>query len=104
MPGDTPIYALSKVGVNYYTQLVARSMLRVRAHACSPGFCRTEIAGPSADYSEREPKDAALGADVVLKLLRGELGARDSGCFYKEMSKPGTPLGEARSAQEAWGA
>ena len=38
-------------------------------NACSPGFCRTEIAGPNADYSEREPKAPALGADVVVKLL-----------------------------------
>ena len=49
-----------------------------------------------------EPRDAALGADVVLKLLFGELGAGATGCFYKECSKPGTPLEAARSAEESW--
>lgn len=101
-PGETPIYALSKVAVNFYTQLVARSNGRIRANACSPGFCRTEIAGPDADYSKREPKDAALGADVVLKLLNGQLGSGVTGKFFKEGSKPGTLLEEARSAEEGW--
>ena len=55
-PGDTPVYAISKVGVNFYTQLCARALgPRLRVNACSPGFCRTEIAGPSADYSKRFP-------------------------------------------------
>ena len=183
-PGDTPIYGLSKVGVNFYTRLVARQAqaawlghtglaavrprhLRTTAltlmhngplgpaaalwplgprgtapepvrgaarhagswwyvrvahatcadmpheppldlqaagllvNACSPGFCRTEIAGPDVVYTARQPKDAALGADVVLKLLLGELGS-GTGLFYKECSKPGTPLEAARSAVEAW--
>ena len=68
---------------------------------CSPGFCRTDIAGASADYSQREPKEAALGASVVVKLLLGELGS-ESGRFYKECSQPATPLSAARSAEEAW--
>ena len=70
-------------------------------NACSPGFCRTEIAGPDAVYTARQPKDAALGADVVLKLLFGELGS-GTGLFYKECSKPGTPLEAAHSAVEPW--
>ena len=45
--------------------------------------------------------DAALGADVVLKLLFGELGL-GTGLFYKECSKPGTPLEAAHSAVEPW--
>ena len=99
-PGDTPIYGLSKAAVNYYTQLVARENPRLRVNACSPGFCRTEIAGPDVVYT-REPKPAQLGADVVVKLLFGELG-RGTGAFYKECSKPGTPLDAARSAEEPW--
>ena len=71
-------------------------------NACSPGFCRTEIAGPNADYSEREPKAPALGADVVVKLLKGQLGEAATGRFFKECSRPGTPLERARSAEEAW--
>ena len=101
-PGETPVYGLSKAGLNYYTKLVARQTPRLRVHACSPGFCRTEIAGPDADYSKREPKAAALGADVVTKLLFGELGGGATGRFYKEGSKPGTPLEQAWSAEEAW--
>ena len=77
-------------------------MMRFRANACSPGFCRTDIAGANADYSQREPKPAALGADVVLKLLSGEVGAGSTGAFFKEASKPRTPLEEARSVEEAW--
>ena len=101
-PGETPIYSLSKAAVNFYTVLVARSMMRVRAHACSPGFCRTEIAGSDADYSKRAPKSPDLGADVAIKLVTGHLGAGDTGRFYKECSKPGTPLGDARSQEESW--
>ncbi|EOD22049.1 hypothetical protein EMIHUDRAFT_240561 [Emiliania huxleyi CCMP1516] len=100
-PDDTPIYGVSKAGLNYYTQLEARENPRLRVVACSPGFCRTAIAGADADYSRREPKEAALGADVVVKLLLGDLG-RDSGRFYKECSKPGTSLEAARSKQEPW--
>ena len=101
-PGDTPVYGLSKACLNYYTKMLARQTPRVRVNACSPGFCRTEIAGPDADYSKREPKERSLGADVVVKLLFGELGAGCTGRFYKECSKPGTPLEKARSAEEAW--
>ena len=71
-------------------------------NACSPGFCRTDIAGPSADYSQREPKDPALGADVVVRLLTGQLGLGATGRFFKESSKPGTPLEKAHSVEEAW--
>ena len=99
-PGDTPIYGLSKAGVNFYTRLVAREAPGLLVNACSPGFCRTEIAGPDVVYT-REPKDVALGADVVVKLLFGELGS-GTGLFYKECSKPGTTLEAARSAAEPW--
>ena len=98
--GATPVYGLSKAAVNYYTRLIARENPRLRANACSPGFCRTEIAGPGVAYT-REPKDAALGADVATKLLFGDLGS-ETGLFYKECSKPGASLAEARSAVEPW--
>ena len=100
-PGETPVYALSKVALNYYTRLVARHAPHLRVNACSPGFCRTDIAGADVTYT-REPKDARLGADVVLKLLFGEIGADATDSFFKECSKPGTPLGEAHSAAEPW--
>eukprot|EP00966_Prymnesium_polylepis_P296761 6855799-Prymnesium_polylepis.1 len=90
-PGETPVYGLSKAAVNYYTRLIARETPRLRVNACSPGFCRTEIAGRDIVYT-REPKDAALGADVVVKLLFGELGGGATGRFFKECSKPGTPV------------
>ena len=96
------------MALNYYTQLTARSAPRLRVSGCSPGFCRTDIAGVDADYSKREPKDPQLGASVVVKLLfdelgvKGALGEAESGCFWKECSKPGTPLEEARSAPEPW--
>lgn len=101
-PGDTPMYGLSKVWLNFYTQLLARRVARLRVNACSPGFCRTDIAGSDADYSKREPKSAALGATVVLKLISGSVGAGATGRFFKECSKPGTPLDEARSSEEGW--
>jgi NAD(P)-dependent dehydrogenase (short-subunit alcohol dehydrogenase family) len=100
--GETPIYGLSKCAVNFYTRLVARQVPHLRVNACSPGFCRTEIAGPSAGgYAAREPKEPSLGASVVLKLLRSELGD-GSGLFFKESSKPGTPLESAQSVAEPW--
>lgn len=102
-PGDTPVYAISKAGVNFYSQLSARALgPRLRVNACSPGFCQTEIAGPSADYSQREPKSARLGADVVLKLLSGEIGVEKTGRFFKENSRPGTPLQDAQSVEQDW--
>ena len=54
------------------------------------------------DYSQRTPKEPALGADVVVKLLSGAVGAGMTGTFFKEASKPGTPLEKARSVEEAW--
>ena len=66
---DIPVYGISKAAVNAYTKLAPRTYPALRVNACSPGFCRTDIAGPNADYSEREPKAPALGADVVVKLL-----------------------------------
>ena len=97
--GETPIYGLSKCALNMYTRLVAREMPNLRVNACSPGFCRTNIAGKQVAYT-REPKEAALGASVVLKMLRSELTGTD--CFFKEASKPGTPLADARSVAEPW--
>ena len=102
LPGETPIYGLSKVWLNFYTQLLARRVERLRVNACSPGFCRTDIAGGDADYSKREPKTPALGASVVLKLISGSVGAGATGRFFKESSKPGTSLDEARSSEEGW--
>ena len=100
--GETPIYNLSKCAVNYYTRMLARQLPapRLRVNACSPGFCRTEIAG-ECTYAAREPKEASLGASVVLKLLRTQLGS-GSGGFFKESSKPGTPLWAAHSVAEPW--
>jgi NAD(P)-dependent dehydrogenase (short-subunit alcohol dehydrogenase family) len=100
-PGETPIYGLSKAALNWYTQLVARQAPNLCVNACSPGFCRTEIAGANVEYT-REPKDAALGADVVVKLLHSEIGRGSTGAFFKEVSKPGTPLDAARSVVEPW--
>ena len=102
-PGDTPVYAISKVGGNFYTQLSACALgPRLRVNACSPGFSRTVIAGPAADYSKREPKSARLGVDVVLKLLCGAVGEGATGRLFKENSKPGTPLEEAQSVEQEW--
>lgn len=101
--GETPVYALSKMALNFYTIRLAREAAHIRVNACSPGFCRTEIAGQDVVYT-RQPKDARLGADVVLKMLFSELGATSTGCFFKECSAPGTPLHEARSAEEPWNA
>ena len=45
---DIPVYGISKAAVNAYTKLAARTYPALRVNACSPGFCRTEIAGPNA--------------------------------------------------------
>ena len=55
------------------------------------------MGGDASDYSHREPKPVTLGACVVLKLLTGEVGAGSTSRFFKEASKPGTSLEEARS-------
>ena len=98
-PG-TPIYGLSKAAVNAYTKLAARTYPALRVNACSPGFCRTDIAGPNADYSAREPKAPALGADVITKLLFDDALSQNTGKFFKECSKPGTALENAVSREE----
>ena len=98
-PG-TPIYGLSKAAVNAYTKLAARTYPALRVNACSPGFCRTDIAGPNADYSAREPKAPALGADVVVRLLFDDALSQNTGKFFKECSKPGTALENAVSREE----
>ena len=100
-PG-TPIYGLSKAAVNAYTKLAARTYPALRVNACSPGFCRTDIAGPNADYSAREPKAPALGADVITKLLFDDALSQNTGKFFKECSKPGTALEDAVSREEPW--
>ena len=100
-PG-TPIYGLSKAAVNAYTKLAARTYPALRVNACSPGFCRTDIAGPNADYSAREPKAPALGADVVVKLLFDDALSQATDKFFKECSKPGTALEDAVSREEPW--
>ena len=100
-PG-TPIYGLSKAAVNAYTKLAARTYPALRVNACSPGFCRTDIAGPNADYSAREPKAPALGADVITKLLFDDALSQNTGKFFKECSKPGTAVEDAVSREEPW--
>eukprot|EP00928_Gymnodinium_smaydae_P004890 TRINITY_DN11678_c0_g1_i3.p1 TRINITY_DN11678_c0_g1~~TRINITY_DN11678_c0_g1_i3.p1 ORF type:complete len:296 (-),score=55.59 TRINITY_DN11678_c0_g1_i3:25-912(-) len=94
-------YGLSKMGVNCFTQIVARwDPSRYRANACSPGFCNT---GMCANYTgARQPKDPELGADVFAKVLFGELGRNKTGLFFKEGSKPGTPLQCAKSSVDDW--
>ena len=99
---DIAVYGLSKAAVNAYTKLAARTYPALRVNACSPGFCRTEIAGPSADYSEREPKAPALGADVVVKLLFDDALSQNKGKFFKECSAPGTAIENAVSREEPW--
>ena len=96
------VYGLSKAAVNAYTKLAARTYPALRVNACSPGFCRTDIAGPNADYSAREPKAPALGADVVVKLLFDDALSQATGKFFKECSKPGTALENAVSREEPW--
>ena len=90
-PG-TPVYGISKAAVNAYTKLAARTYPALRVNACSPGFCRTEIAGPNADYSAREPKAPALGADVVVKLLFDDALSQNTGPS-SPCPKPGTAGG-----------
>lgn len=100
-PG-TPVYGVSKAALNAYTRLAAREHPRLRINACSPGFCRTEIAGSNADYSKRTPKEPSLGADVVVKVLFDDAFADFSCKFVKECSKPGTLLEDAVSRVEPW--
>ena len=100
-PG-TPVYGISKAALNAYTRLAARTYPTLRVNACSPGFCRTEIAGPNTDYSDREPKAPALGADVIVKLLFDDALTQATGKFFKECSKPGTALEDAEYREEAW--
>jgi len=100
--GSETVYGISKAALNAYTKLAARTYPALRVNACSPGFCRTEIAGPNADYSEREPKAPALGADVVVKLLFDDALSQATGKFFKECSKPGTAVEDAVSREEPW--
>ena len=101
--GETPIYGLSKAGVNFYTQLSSRSLApRVRVNACSPGFCDTEIAGGGPTPGGRRPKDPELGASVVSKLLSGRIGSCESGKFFKECSMPGTSISASESKEVPW--
>ena len=96
------VYGISKAAVNAYTKLAARTYPALRVNACSPGFCRTDIAGPNADYSAREPKAPALGADVITKLLFDDTLSQATGKFFKECSAPGTALEDAVSREEPW--
>lgn len=93
-------YSLSKLGVNCYTQLLAREHPSMLVNACSPGFCNT---GMCANYTgTRKPKAPALGASVLTKVLFGGLGQGVSGAFFKEASKPDTPVDKAVSVLEPW--
>eukprot|EP00746_Dinoflagellata_sp_MGD_P004311 gnl/MRDRNA2_/MRDRNA2_108307_c0_seq1.p1 gnl/MRDRNA2_/MRDRNA2_108307_c0~~gnl/MRDRNA2_/MRDRNA2_108307_c0_seq1.p1 ORF type:complete len:357 (+),score=57.08 gnl/MRDRNA2_/MRDRNA2_108307_c0_seq1:132-1073(+) len=93
-------YGLSKMGVNCLTQILARDHPNMCFNACSPGFCNTDMC---ANYTgKRKPKDPALGASVFTKVLFGKLGQGQSGVFFKESSKPDTPLDQAESLLEPW--
>lgn len=93
-------YSVSKMGVNCFTQILAREYAAMRVNACSPGFCNT---GMCANYTgSRKPKDPALGASVFGKVLFGELGREQTGSFFKEASKPDTSLDEAVAVLEPW--
>lgn len=94
-------YGISKLGVNCYTELLAREHPTLRANACSPGFCNTGMCGPGYT-GKRVPKEPALGADVFKQVLFGELGAGKTSTFFKEASAPGTPLEAARSVVDPW--
>jgi len=62
----TPAYALSKAGVNCYTQALASLYPTLRVNACSPGLTNT---GMCAAYSgPRTPKAPVLGASVFAKV------------------------------------
>jgi NAD(P)-dependent dehydrogenase (short-subunit alcohol dehydrogenase family) len=93
-------YGLSKMGVNCLTQILARDYPTMFINSCSPGFCNT---GMCANYTgKRKPKDPALGASVFRKVLFGKLGQGQNGAFFKESSKPDTPLDLAESVLEPW--
>lgn len=101
----TVAYGLSKLGVNCFTQILARDHPKWRVNACSPGFTNT---GMCAGYTgSRTPKDVALGASVFSKVLFGALGSDEqgkprSGCFFKEASPAGTSLEHAASQLDPW--
>lgn len=93
-------YGISKMAVNCFTQILARQEPGLRANACSPGFCNTDMC---ANYTgERKPKDPALGASVFAKVLFEGLGEGRSGLFFKENSKANTPLDSATSVVDPW--
>jgi NAD(P)-dependent dehydrogenase (short-subunit alcohol dehydrogenase family) len=93
-------YGVSKMAVNCYTQLLARRYPTLRVNACSPGFTNTDMC---KHYTgSRVPKEVALGASVFLKAIFGDLGASQTGKFFKEASKAGTPLAEANAVIDKW--
>ena len=80
-------YGLSKLGVNVYTQILARQHPTLLVNACSPGFTRTVLC---TNYTgTRVPKDSALGDTVFGAALFGPLGEAKTRFFPKEMSSPG---------------
>ena len=99
------------MGVNIYIQMLALAHAAVgnpatagggyiRANACSPGFTNTRMCD---NYTgPRVPKEPALGASVFGKVMFGELGRGQTGAFFKEASKAGTPLEHAVSKIDAW--
>lgn len=96
----TVAYGISKMGVNCYTQILAREHPAVQSNSCSPGFCNTDMC---ANYTgERKPKEPALGASVFTKVLFGELGRGKTGRFFKESSKAGTAMAESVAAEDVW--
>jgi len=93
-------YGISKMGVNLYTQMLARQYPTLFVNAVSPGFTNT---GMCANYTgPRVPKEVSLGASVFTKVIFSELGHGHTGTFFKEDSKPGTPLDQAKSIIDSW--
>ena len=93
-------YGISKMGVNLYAQMLARQYNTLFVNAVSPGFTNT---GMCANYTgTRVPKEVPLGASVFAQVLFTELGRGRTGTFFKEASKPGTPLEQAKSVIDPW--
>ena len=93
-------YGISKLGVNLYTQMLARLHPALFINAATPGLTNTNMC---ASYSgTRVLKEASLGASVFEKILFSGLGRGCSGIFFKEASTPGTPIELATSIVVPW--
>ena len=93
-------YGLSKLGVNCYTQILARERPEMFINACSPGLTATK---QSENYAgPKTLKAPELGASVFVKVLLGELGQDQTGMFFKEASSTGTAVADAKAVVEPW--